>query len=268
MKENYEILISLGFEKVSRDALSRIKQEEEPYVWDPHESREREVTHSDTVDEALQKLKQEQNHEETPVETEQIPGQSKNVCENISQGMERRHARNQQELEKEQRDPAGETPSGITESERSDGELINIPEHQRHLRTKSPFQDSNSDPEPSKLPEEERTENESFLCDICGTIFNMNDYFLLDKRTNSRVRSFSCSQCEKSCREKINLKLDQSFSLSSVLKSNEEVHGGQKPFPCSESGKSFSELSQLKIHMERILLDALSVIKVSLLHHT
>ncbi|XP_030046353.1 zinc finger protein 718-like [Microcaecilia unicolor] len=252
MKENYEILISLaGYERISPDTLSRIKQEEEPYVWDPHESREREVTHSDTVDEALQKLKQEQNHEEAPVETEQIPGQSKNVCENISQGMERTHARNQQELEKEQRVPAGETPCGITESERSDRELINIPEHQRHLRTKSPFQDSNSDPEPSKLPEEERTENESLQCDICGTIFNMNDNFLLDKRTNSREKSFSCSHCEKSFRQKINLKLDQSFSLSSVLKRNKVIHSGQKPFACSESGKRFSELSQLKIHSEK-----------------
>ncbi|XP_030041818.1 zinc finger protein 271-like [Microcaecilia unicolor] len=181
-----------------------------------------------TVNEAEKELKREQNQEESLTQTEEIPRPSENDSQNISQRMERRHTRNhQQELEKEERDQAGETPCGITQCERSDKELTNIPEHQRHLRTKSPFQDSNSDPEPSKLPQEERTENESFLCDICGTIFYRNEHFLLDKRTDSRERSFSCSHCEKSLKQEINLKLKQ------------KIHAEFTPFSCNESSKSF-----------------------------
>ncbi|XP_030045054.1 putative protein ZNF720 [Microcaecilia unicolor] len=50
MKENYETLISLGTdnESINPEVLARIKQEEEPHVWDPKESGEKEVTHSCT----------------------------------------------------------------------------------------------------------------------------------------------------------------------------------------------------------------------------
>ncbi|XP_030050637.1 zinc finger protein 354C [Microcaecilia unicolor] len=48
MKENYETLISLGADhkNINSEVLTRIKQEEELYIWDPRESEEREVTHS------------------------------------------------------------------------------------------------------------------------------------------------------------------------------------------------------------------------------
>ncbi|XP_030045052.1 zinc finger protein 282-like [Microcaecilia unicolor] len=50
MKENFETLISLGtnHESINSEVLLRINQEEEPRVWDPKESGQREVTHSYT----------------------------------------------------------------------------------------------------------------------------------------------------------------------------------------------------------------------------
>ncbi|XP_030050519.1 zinc finger protein 260-like isoform X2 [Microcaecilia unicolor] len=50
MKENYKTLISLGADhkNINSEVLARIKQEEDPNVWDPKESEKRDVTHSYT----------------------------------------------------------------------------------------------------------------------------------------------------------------------------------------------------------------------------
>ncbi|XP_030050689.1 zinc finger protein 214-like [Microcaecilia unicolor] len=49
MKENYETLISLGTDhNINSEVLSRIQENEKRHIWDPKESRERDVTHSYT----------------------------------------------------------------------------------------------------------------------------------------------------------------------------------------------------------------------------
>nr|XP_033789475.1 zinc finger protein 34-like [Geotrypetes seraphini] len=165
MKENYETLISLGSVRISPDLFSWIKQDGEPKIQDPQESGKREVRHSDTAD---TEVKREENQEKWFLEIEPIPSQPGNVSENISQRNENQNTRNQQESEKKQRDPARDSLDAVTEGEKSDRELTNIPELQRHLRRERPLRNKNSDQMAFQLHQGERKGKKSILLDTTG----------------------------------------------------------------------------------------------------
>nr|XP_033788439.1 zinc finger protein 354C-like isoform X2 [Geotrypetes seraphini] len=170
MKENYETLISLGYIGIRSDVLSWIKEEGEPKIQDPQDPGETEVRHSDTADtEAMQEMKREENEEKCLLEIENIPKQSGNVSENISLRNESRKTRNyQQESEKKQKDPARDSLDVVTEGEKSDGELTNIPELQRPPREESPLQSKGSDQMTLQLHQGEKKGKKSILRDACG----------------------------------------------------------------------------------------------------
>nr|XP_033789467.1 zinc finger protein 82 homolog isoform X2 [Geotrypetes seraphini] len=170
MKENYETLISLGSVRISPDLLSWIKQDGETHIQDPQESGEREVRHSYTADtEAMQETKREENQEKWLLEIEPIPRQPGNVSENISQRNESQNTRNyKQESEKKPRDPARDSLDAVTEGEKSDGELTNIPELQRHPREEKPLRSKNSDQMAFQLHQGKRKGKKSILQDTTG----------------------------------------------------------------------------------------------------
>nr|XP_033789471.1 zinc finger protein 846-like isoform X2 [Geotrypetes seraphini] len=207
MKENYETLISLGSVRLSPDLLSWIKQEGETHIQDPQESGEREVRHSDTDTEAMQEMKMEENQENWLLEIELIPRQSGNVSENISQRNESQNTRNyQQESEKKQRHPARDSLDAVTEGEKSDGELINIPELQRHRRKERPLRNKNSDQMAFQLHQEKKKGKKSILQDTVGKSLGKIYHFLLPKRIHPRVRPFLCCWCRKGSKQKVKLK--------------------------------------------------------------
>ncbi|XP_029443574.1 zinc finger protein 431-like isoform X2 [Rhinatrema bivittatum] len=164
MKENYETLSSLetGHHRVNPDVLLRIKQVEEPYVWDPQESGEREVTQSYIDIEAIQEEKRKENRDECPAILQLKSRESKNVCENLSQRTEGGDtSQSRLNLEKQQRDHTGDSPDGVTACERSDRELTDIPEHQRHPGTVWKMLQTEVNPEiaPENLQKHERSFN-------------------------------------------------------------------------------------------------------------
>ncbi|XP_029443190.1 oocyte zinc finger protein XlCOF6.1-like isoform X1 [Rhinatrema bivittatum] len=239
MKENYETLISLERDRaINPDTLTRIKQEEEeePHVWDWQDMGETEAAHSYADNKVALEIIKEENREHS------IKWRLHAKHANVSKGPESREMRRiWQESEKKQRDPARDSSDENTECERSDRELADIPEHQRHPRAERPLQSNNSDHMTSELHQGKRNRKKSFLCDTCGKSFENKSCLISHQESHTGERSFSCSECGKY------------FTRKQYLRKHEKIHTREKPYPCSECGKSFtrkdSVIEHQKFHM-------------------
>ncbi|XP_029443286.1 zinc finger protein 226-like [Rhinatrema bivittatum] len=198
MKENYETLSSLG---LARYAIT-------------------------------QNIKKEENREEVGL----ILSNSGNACQNVSKGIERRNTRNsQQESEKKQQEPAGDSPDGVTECEKNDRELTDIPEQQRQLRAEPQFQSNNSDQMTSDLHQTQCKGKKSFLCDVYGKGFGKESHLILHQKSHPLKTPFLCKKCGKSFNQGKTLKVDDSPRK-------------EKPLQYSECDKCFSLKSNLSQH--------------------
>ncbi|XP_029443246.1 zinc finger protein 271-like isoform X2 [Rhinatrema bivittatum] len=232
--------------------------------------------------------KRKENREEHSTVLALTPRQSRNADENLSQRTEGGGtSQSQQDLKQKQWHPAGDSLDGVIVCERSDREVIDISEHQRHLRAERPFQSNNSDQMTSDLlqghqraerPFQSNNNNQmtsdlqqseekwkkSFPCHTCGRTFDRKCHFVLHQKTHRGVRPFPCSQCGKSFKQKVTLQLHQRihtqgntftcteckkhFSSSESLVRHQRTHRVHRPFHCPQDGESYSSEFSLLNH--------------------
>nr|XP_033788863.1 zinc finger protein 98-like [Geotrypetes seraphini] len=248
MKENYEILISLGSPTFTPKIISYIERGEEPYIRDEPGSEERETVKSSCSADHQNRhdWKRIENQGEGPVEMEEIQTQSENVYENISQTPEIINTKNCKQESREQRDPAEDSQEGPLSVERNDRELNNSLENQR------PSQISNSDKVTSEshygkrkrkthqkelqMHKRDHKNKKPLTSSEHNKSFTRLSTLKSHKMIHTGHKPFTCTECNKS------------FTWLSTLKSHEMIHTGHKPFTCTECNKSFTWLSTLKSH--------------------
>nr|XP_033788088.1 zinc finger protein OZF-like [Geotrypetes seraphini] len=263
MKENYEILNSLGYGTLRPEILCRMDRGEEPWVSDRQE-RERSI-HLYSGDEDTEEKKGEENQEELPVVQRLILRKSRSVCLKVSREIERGQGRkHEQVLAERQRDCIEGSLNGFTRWERSSGELPTISEHQRRLKVEKPYRNANRKQVTSSCQQDDGKAKESFLCDECGRSFAKSYHLLLHQKNHPETRPFVCNDCGKIFRRKGDLirhqrmhtgerpypcnECGKSFSRRGILKKHLKTHTGEKPFACADCGKCFIDKTHLSIH--------------------
>lgn len=83
------------------------------------------------------------------------------------------------------------------------------------------------------------TENNKFICSICGKGFKLSRYLRSHEKIHSGIKAYKCEICSIS------------FIHQHTLKSHQRVHTGEKPYECKTEGcnKTFSFYSGLKQHI-------------------
>ncbi|XP_056001837.1 zinc finger protein 569-like [Ostrea edulis] len=80
--------------------------------------------------------------------------------------------------------------------------------------------------------------NEDFICETCGKVFNNKYNFQKHQLIHSGHRPFFCQECGKSFRQK------------NHLVDHQRIHSGAKPFICDICSKMFSQKQNLKKHLQ------------------
>lgn len=81
-------------------------------------------------------------------------------------------------------------------------------------------------------------EESSFMCSICGKLFNNRGHFQVHLRVHENERRFECDVCKKS------------FKTKDVLSKHKRIHANTRPFCCEICGWGFNQSGSLKKHMD------------------
>ncbi|XP_069092983.1 putative zinc finger protein 735 isoform X2 [Pleurodeles waltl] len=101
---------------------------------------------------------------------------------------------------------------------------------------------------------------ENYICSQCGSWFSQSRNNVAHQQINNREQHNICSECEKSLPKSKKKHTDweerpykctecgKSFRKSQTLMIHQRVHTGEKPYPCSKCGKHFRQLAHLVKH--------------------
>nr|XP_033788608.1 zinc finger protein 773-like isoform X2 [Geotrypetes seraphini] len=264
MRENLELLTSLGYPKATHDITLKIKEWEESCIWEQQDTQGDEILLSFHAGPAQKDpdVTLSIDHMKVPyIEEQQIlhwitgttlsckgdPPENKKeespVQVIIAPAIPKRIV-----LLKDRRDPfyqrtcGGErSPHTCSFCGKSFQKMSYLCTHQRIHTGEKPFQ-----------------------CAECGKTFTFRLQLVRHARTHTGETPFTCSECGKSFSEKQNLKIHtrihtgerpyqctecaKSYIHKTNLIAHQRIHTGVKPFPCTECGKSFRQKSDLMRH--------------------
>ncbi|XP_053873646.1 zinc finger protein 585B-like [Malaclemys terrapin pileata] len=282
MRENYELVTSLGWPAVKPEILCKIEQEEEPCVGDPPHPREWGTPQSFwSVDDGI-RIKKEEQEEDT--ETPEPPsafsgkleeGSSPPQCVKKKSGLAR--SKSLQKL----RSRVANAQDKALRAPPQKASLKKIPptcpECDKSFKSNTAL----------TIHERSHTGERPFKCPECGKGFPSKGDLKRHQKTHmgkedaapergrslseklqrspqAPKRPYTCAQCGKSFNKSRDLKKHQrthtaerpflclqcgsSFRLKQILVSHQKVHRGVKPFQCSDCGKNFSQKHHLLSH--------------------
>ncbi|KAG8448372.1 hypothetical protein GDO86_015455 [Hymenochirus boettgeri] len=270
MKENYDVLTSLGYPTVNPNILLKIKQEEVMRYTsrhlpdDPDQADHQKAEEYDLVPDILTRINQDQKpylddgpdseEEETNgIHSSYIDGDcfgSWNRTLNVQNPVLLKYNPSQS-LKASSTSDLSSAPKWKTRNVAPVGFFRPIAPKQDLSRSVSPKQDDPIELRPYKCSACDKsftvksnlikhyrihTGERPYKCTQCSKSFSRNSHLITHQRTHTGERPYKCNECDKS------------FIQNSVLIQHQRIHTGERPFRCNECNKSFSQKSCLIRH--------------------
>ncbi|CAM5178928.1 unnamed protein product [Eretmochelys imbricata] len=245
MQENHQNVTSLEFPVFKPDAISHLKQEDEPGVPEISDSEETEslrgayTAGAGLVSEDEEKKPPQEDAEQVephrallPV----VPQEDASRSHGQREGRENQHRPERRQGNK----PREKTKSSIHFWRPHKYLEETTAQHKIHTRGRNnPCSEcGKSFRRRSDLIKHQRihTGERPYECWECGKNFTRSSNLSAHQRIHTGERPYECSKCGKS------------FIWHSSLITHERIHTGERPYGCCECGKKFIESSKLRKH--------------------